>query len=84
MAEQRVELETLTVQVEHDEVSGIWYVAASDLPGLAAEAESYDALVAIIQDVAPDLLRANLPRAALDRTRLTLRHTLSPQSRPAA
>ncbi|MDP4026415.1 DUF1902 domain-containing protein [Methylobacterium sp. NEAU 140] len=49
-----------TVTVCHDEATGVWYVLDSDLPGLHVEAATLDALVAIIQDVTPDLV-VNLP-----------------------
>jgi hypothetical protein len=83
MIETFLEPVSFSVQVEHDPMEGVWFVASSDVPGLAAEAESYDALVAVIQDVAPDLILANLPLTVLDATRLVLRHTLSPRGRPA-
>lgn len=53
-----------TVTVCHDEAEHVWYVHASDLPGLHAEAPTLDALVAIIEDLAPDLVAANLPEDA--------------------
>lgn len=49
-----------TVTVCHDEGAHLWYVHASDLPGLHAEASTLDELVALIEDVAPDLI-GNLP-----------------------
>jgi len=51
----------LVVNVSHDEREGIWHVLSSDVPGLHAEAESLDALIEIISDVAPDLISANIP-----------------------
>ncbi|GAB6846007.1 hypothetical protein JCM2811A_50090 [Methylorubrum rhodinum] len=54
----------LAVTVHHDAASGVWYVHDSELPGLHAEAPTLDALVAIIEDVAPDLIETNLPRGA--------------------
>ena len=47
-----------TVTVCHDEAACLWYVHDSDLPGLHAEAATLDELVAIIEDVAPDLVGA--------------------------
>jgi predicted RNase H-like HicB family nuclease len=55
-----------TVTVCHDEKEGVWYVQSSDVPGLNAEAETLDALVEAIADLAPDLIAANLPDARLD------------------
>ena len=54
----------LTVTVHHDEAAQLWYVHASELPGLHAEGSTLDALVAIIEDVAPDLIETNLSRGA--------------------
>jgi hypothetical protein len=51
----------LTVNVSHDVKEGLWYVLSSDVPGLNAEAETFDALIEIIADLAPDLIAANLP-----------------------
>jgi hypothetical protein len=39
-----------TVTVDHDEKEGVWFVQASDVPGLNAEAASFDQLVEIISD----------------------------------
>jgi hypothetical protein len=55
-----------TVTVCHDEKEGVWYVQSSDVPGLNAEAETLDALVEVIADLAPDLVAANVPDARLD------------------
>jgi Domain of unknown function (DUF1902) len=55
------EQSALVVNVSHDTEDGIWYVLSSDIPGLNAEAESLDMLVAVIADVAPDLIAANMP-----------------------
>jgi hypothetical protein len=49
------------VTVCHDVDAAVWYVQDSDLPGLNAEARTLDELVAVIEDVAPDLAYANLP-----------------------
>jgi predicted RNase H-like HicB family nuclease len=51
---------TLAVNVSHDKQESVWYVLSSDIPGLHAEAETLDELVAVISDVAPDLIAANL------------------------
>jgi predicted RNase H-like HicB family nuclease len=48
------------VFVSHDAADGVWFVESSDIPGLNAEAESYEALVEIILDVAPDLIEVNV------------------------
>jgi predicted RNase H-like HicB family nuclease len=63
----------LTVTVCHDEREGIWYVESSDVPGLNAEAPSYDELVEVIADLAPDLVAANLPDVGAQRDATTPR-----------
>jgi hypothetical protein len=50
-----------TVTVCHDEKEGVWFVQASEIPGLNAEASMLDSLVEAIADLAPDLVAANLP-----------------------
>jgi len=52
---------TLTVTVSHDQDEGVWYVERSDVPGLNAEAGSLDELVAVIAELVPHLIAANLP-----------------------
>lgn len=54
------------VTVHHDEKDGVWFIHSSDVPGLNAEADTLDALVESIADLAPDLVEANLPDAGLD------------------
>ncbi len=51
---------TLAVNVSHDSQECVWYVLSSDIPGLHAEAETLDELVAVISDVAPDLIAASI------------------------
>ena len=48
-----------TITVDHDETEQIWFVQSSDVPGLNAEAPTLDELVAVIADVAPDLIASN-------------------------
>jgi hypothetical protein len=55
-----------TVTVCHDQNEGIWFVQASEVPGLNAEASSFDGLLEVIVDVVPDLLAANLPEARFE------------------
>ncbi|KQT47757.1 hypothetical protein ASG52_10850 [Methylobacterium sp. Leaf456] len=74
----------LAVTVHHDAASGVWYVHDSELPGLHAEAPTLDALVAIIEDVAPDLMETNLPRGAdgaVPPTELRVQHVV--RAKPA-
>ena len=49
-----------TVSVAHDLEAGVWYVEASDIPGLNAEADTYEGLVEVVLDLAPDLIEHNL------------------------
>jgi hypothetical protein len=37
------------------------YVSESEVPGLVIEVESFEEFVAAVEDLAPDLLQANLP-----------------------
>ncbi len=52
---------TLAVNVSHDKQECVWHVLSSDIPGLHAEAGTLDELVAVIADVALDLIAANIP-----------------------
>ena len=47
---------TVTVTVDHDEAADVWYVRATDLPGLHVEAPTFAELLAVIKDVASDLM----------------------------
>jgi len=51
------------VVIARDEGEGVYYVYKSDIKGLHAEAETLEALEAIILDVAPELIEANHTRA---------------------
>ena len=51
---------SFTVKVSHDDAAQVWFVHESNVPGLHAEASTLDALVAIIEDVAPDLIGGDL------------------------
>jgi hypothetical protein len=54
----------LKVHIAQDEESGVWYIAASDIPGLRVEADSADELIRKVEDVAADLLELNLEEVA--------------------
>lgn len=45
-----------------DDKAGVWFVSKSDVPGLNAESESQEELVAIVQDLVPELLNLNAGR----------------------
>jgi len=49
---------THVVLAEWDTEAGVWFVKASDIPGLAVEAETLEAFTEIVCDLAPDLLDA--------------------------
>jgi hypothetical protein len=68
----------LQVTVSHDRENGVWFVTESDIPGLNAEADSFDALVEVVTDLAPDLIEANLDLRSQDRADIPLRvlHTV--------
>ena len=42
-----------------DDEAKVWYTQTDDVPGLALSASSYDGLVAVVRDVAPELLEEN-------------------------
>jgi hypothetical protein len=47
------------VAVEWDEEAQVWYVADSDVPGLATEAPSMDQMIAKLKVMVPELLEEN-------------------------
>jgi predicted RNase H-like HicB family nuclease len=49
----------LIIHAEWDDEAGVWVATSEDVPGLATEAESMDALVAKLQVMVPELLDAN-------------------------
>ena len=53
-------MRTFNVFVSHDPEEELWIVYSSGIPGLTVEAGSYEALVAIVLDAAPDLIEALL------------------------
>ena len=76
----------LNVTVCHDMEERVWFVQASDLPGLNAEAASLDELIEVITDVAPDLIAANLPDIAFDNgdTSICIQHMVNAERARAA
>ncbi len=46
-------------KAEWDEEANVWYVFESNLPGLVAEAETPDALLAKVLELVPELIEAN-------------------------
>ena len=47
------------VKVGFDEAEHRYFVLSSDLPGLRIEADSFEAFVEAVRDVAPDLVGAH-------------------------
>ena len=48
-----------TVTAKWDEEAKVWYVADSDVPGLATEAPSVDALLEKLKVMVPEMLELN-------------------------
>jgi hypothetical protein len=49
----------LVVRALWDADAGVWVASSEDIPGLVVEHADLDTVMEIIQDVTPDLLRAN-------------------------
>ena len=49
----------LVVKAAFDRDAGVWYVADTEVPGLATEADSFEALCQRVTDMAPELLALN-------------------------
>ena len=52
-------MDTYTVTCRWDDEARVWYVADSDVPGLATGADTLDELVRKLQAVIPELLEIN-------------------------
>lgn len=48
-----------TVRAEWDAEARVWYVAESDVPGLAAEADTFEELARDLMVLVPELLELN-------------------------
>ena len=48
-----------TIRAEWDDEAGVWFIAETDLPGLVAEAETQEALLAKIRALVPGLVEMN-------------------------
>lgn len=48
-----------TVEARFDEEAAVWYVSKSDVPGLATEADTVEALIAKLRVMIPELLECN-------------------------
>ncbi len=69
----------LKVHFAQDAETGRWYIAASDIPGLRVEADSAQALIQKVGEVAGDLVELNSAEilAAFAKTRLPSAKPLS-------
>ena len=47
------------IRCEWDDEARVWYVSGSDVPGLAAEADSQEALVDKLRAMIPELMALN-------------------------
>lgn len=55
-----------TVHVGYDAAASRYYVDDSDIPGLNVEADTFDELVEVVQEVAPDLLGEGAAGSKID------------------
>lgn len=53
----------LAVHADWDANAGVWVATSHDVPGLATEAPTVEALVDILETLIPDLLEANGAKA---------------------
>jgi len=58
---------TYHVQADWDPEAGVWVATSEDVPGLATEADTIEALMQKLRVIVPELLEANqvLPSAVL-------------------
>ena len=49
----------LFIRAEWDEEAGVWVATSDDVPGLATEAETLEALSAKLETMVPELLEGN-------------------------
>lgn len=54
------------IRCEWDDEARVWYVAESDVPGLAVEAETPEAMLRKLEAVVPELLALNGADATMD------------------
>ena len=54
-------MKDLKVLAKYDDEAKVWYIAESDIPGLAGEAATLDELWDVVEDVAGELIEANMP-----------------------
>ena len=54
-----MEAHFFSVSCAYDEEASVWYVDETDMPGLVAEADKYDDLIAKVMSLAPELIELN-------------------------
>jgi len=50
------------VQTRWDEDGQVWWAESDDIPGLVAEADTFEELVDVVHGLAPELLELNGPK----------------------
>ena len=60
-------MSSYTVEVAFDSDARVWYIERSDIPGLNVEASSYEELVEVVLDFAPELIQHNLEGGDMSR-----------------
>lgn len=50
---------TYNIRVDWDGEAEVWYVAESDVPGLACEAETPEGILTLLKDLVPELVDLN-------------------------
>ena len=52
---------TLHIHATYDAEARVWWAESGDLPGLVSEAETLDALIERVSQIAPELIALNQP-----------------------
>ena len=63
---------TYEVLAHWDAEASVWWAESHDVPGLVAEAKTYDALVDELRAIVPELLELNMPERSRDRSALRI------------
>jgi predicted RNase H-like HicB family nuclease len=56
---EHTDTRTLVVHAHWDDNAGVWVAESDDVPGLATEAETAEALIRKLEVIIPELLEAN-------------------------
>lgn len=59
-------MRNLNVYVSVDADAKVWFVESSDIPGLNVEATTFEKLVEIVIDAAPELIQVNIEQEGDD------------------